>query len=113
MQKLRKLRKSCNHEQNINGTYNEKLHYNCLQQLPTLRLRTLRGSARTTAQYPVLSLKIQLYSYLVEISQKATLNVYLKSRFLVKPSKFQIYFAKDCSPLMESNPIYRNKLFSI
>ena len=41
---------------------------------------------------PVFSLKIQSYSYLVENSQKATLNFDFKSRFSVKPSKFQIYF---------------------
>ena len=49
--------------------------------------------------YPVSSLKIRFYSYLVENSQKATLNFYFKLRFSVKPSKFQIYFAKgfdDC-----------------
>ena len=34
---MRKLRKSCNHKRNINIMYNEKLHCNCLQQLPTLR----------------------------------------------------------------------------
>ena len=28
-------------KQNINGIHNEKLHYNCLQQLPTLRLNDL------------------------------------------------------------------------
>ena len=38
LEKLRKLRKSCNHKRNINRIYNEKLHINCLQQLPTLRL---------------------------------------------------------------------------
>ena len=36
--KLRKLRKSCNRKRNINGIYNEKLNYSCLQQLPTLGL---------------------------------------------------------------------------
>ena len=40
LEKLRKFWKSCNHKQNINGIYNAKLHNNCLQQLPTLRLRT-------------------------------------------------------------------------
>ena len=35
--KLRKLRKSCNHKQKINGIYNAN---NCLQQLSTLRLKT-------------------------------------------------------------------------
>ena len=39
---------------------------------------------------PVFSLKIQFYSYLVENSQKATLNFYFKSIFFVKPSKFSI-----------------------
>ena len=36
-------------------------------------------------------------SYLVENSQKSTLNFYFKSIFSVKLCKFQIYFAKDCS----------------
>ena len=36
------------------------------------------------------------YSYLVENSQKAKLNFNFKSRFSVKPSKLQIYFAKGC-----------------
>ena len=40
LEKLRKFRKSCNHKQNINGIYNEKLQNDCLQQLPTLRLKT-------------------------------------------------------------------------
>ena len=40
LEKLRKLRKSCKHEQKNNGIYNDKLHYNRLQQLPTLRLKT-------------------------------------------------------------------------
>ena len=39
-EKFRKLRKSCMHKRNINRTYNEKLHYNCLQKLLTLRLKT-------------------------------------------------------------------------
>ena len=34
------LRKTCNHKRNINRICNEKLHYNCLQELPTLRLTT-------------------------------------------------------------------------
>ena len=40
LEKLRKLRKTCNHKPNINRIYNEKLHYNRLQELPTLRLNT-------------------------------------------------------------------------
>ena len=40
MESLRKLRKSCKHNRNINGVYNEKLHYNCIQQLSTLRLKS-------------------------------------------------------------------------
>ena len=75
--------------------------------MPTLRLKTWnhrkfgnsgerKWKARTRALYSVPSLKIRFYSYLVENSQKATLNFYFKSRFSVKPSKFQIYFAKDC-----------------
>ena len=39
LEKLRKLRKSRNHKRNINRIYNEKLYYNFLQQLPTLRLK--------------------------------------------------------------------------
>ena len=46
--------------------------------------------------YPLFSLKVRFYIYLVENSQKATLSIYSKSRFSVKPSKFQIYFANDC-----------------
>ena len=33
---------------------------------------------------------------IVENKQKETINFYFKSRFSVKPSKFQIYFANDC-----------------
>ena len=40
LEKLHKFRKSCNLKQNINRIYNETLHYNCLQQLPNLRLKT-------------------------------------------------------------------------
>ena len=40
LEKLHKLRKSCNQKRNINGMYSEKLHFDCLQQLPTLRLKT-------------------------------------------------------------------------
>ena len=46
---------------------------------------------------PSAPLKIEFYSYLVENSQKATLNFYFKSRFSVKPSKFQLNFENDCS----------------
>ena len=46
--------------------------------------------------YPVFSLKIQFYHYLVENTQKATLNFYFKSRFSVKTSIFPMYFAHDC-----------------
>ena len=123
--KLRKLRKTCNHKRNINRRYNEKLLFNCLHQLPTLRLKTSAFSslgglicphkkkkkkdlrklgnsgerkwkAQTRALYPVCSLEIQFYSYLAENSRKATLNSYFKLKFSVKPSKFQIYFANDC-----------------
>ena len=105
LEKLRKLRKSCNHKWIINGIYNKRLHYNCLQQFPTLRLKTLgklgnsgekKCKAQITAWYPVPSLKAKFYSYLIENSQKARLNFFFKSRFSVKPSKFPIYFAHDC-----------------
>ena len=46
MQKFRKLRKSCNNKRNISILYNEKLHYHCLQQLPTLRLFKTRHFRR-------------------------------------------------------------------
>ena len=81
MEKLRQLRKSCNHKRNISGIYNEKLHYHCLQQLPTLRFKTWdlrkwgnsgerKWKAQTRALYPVFSLKSRFCSYLVENSQK-------------------------------------------
>ena len=57
-EKLRKLRKSCNHKRNIKGIYNQQLDYNCLQQLPTLTLKTFFAQ------------KIQFYSYFVEIAEK-------------------------------------------
>ena len=56
-----------------------------------------KWKAQTTTQDPAFSLKIQVYSYLVENSQKATLNFYFKSRYSVKPSKFSTSFAHDCS----------------
>ena len=40
LEKMRKLRKSCNHKWNINGIYNRKLCYISLQQLLTLVLKT-------------------------------------------------------------------------
>ena len=40
LEKLYKLRKSCHHKRNISRIYNEKLRYNCLQQLATLRFKT-------------------------------------------------------------------------
>ena len=40
LENLRKLRKSCNRKRNINRMYNDKLLYNCLQQLRSLRLKT-------------------------------------------------------------------------
>ena len=43
LEKLRKLRESCNHKAKL-----EKLHYNCLQQLPTLTLfRMGEGTKKT------------------------------------------------------------------
>ena len=113
LQKLRNLRKSCNHKWNINVIYNKKLPYKYLQQLLTLRLKTLdpkqwrnsdekKWKAQTTAQCPVPPLKIKFYSYLAKDSQKATLNPYFKSTFPVKPSKFSIYLARGCSPNIPS-----------
>ena len=48
-----------------------------------------KWKAQTTALHPVFSLKLRFYSYVVVNSQKAMLNFYFKSRFSVKPSKFQ------------------------
>ena len=57
----------------------------------------MKGNGKLKAQPSTQSSqKTQFYSYLVEMSQKSTLNFYFKSRFSVKPSKFQIYLAKDC-----------------
>ena len=46
----------------------------------------------------VLSLlaKGSIRSYFVENSQKAMINVLFKSRLSVKPSKFSVYFVRDC-----------------
>ena len=105
-EKLCKLEKSCKHKRN-NGIWNKQLHYNYFQQLLTLRVTTWyirklgnlgerKWNTQTVTYYPLLPLKIPFYSYLVENSQKATLNFYFKSRFSAKPSKFSIYFAHDC-----------------
>ena len=56
--KLHKLRKSCNHKRNIKGIYNKQLDNNCLQQLPTLTLKTFFAQ------------KNHFYSYFVEIAKK-------------------------------------------
>ena len=88
------VKKSCNPKRNINRIYSKKLHYNCFQQLLTLRLNT--SNQRKLAYYPVFSTEIPFYSYLIENCQKATLNFYFKSSFSVKPSKVPIYFAHDC-----------------
>ena len=88
---FRKLRKSCNHKRNINRIYNEKLHYNSLQQLLTFTLETKdlrklgnsgerKWKDQSRAWYPFFSLKIQSYTCLVENRQKVTSNLYFKSR---------------------------------
>ena len=51
----------------------------------------------TQRKYPVSSVKFQFYSYLYENSQKASSNFNFKSRFSMKPNKFPICFAYDCS----------------
>ena len=79
LEKLRKLRKSCNHKRNINRMYYDKLHHKYLQQLPNLRLNT-------RALFPVFWLKIRFNSNLVEYNQKAMLS--FTSKFSVKTSKF-------------------------
>ena len=67
-----------------------------LQDFKLGNLGDRKWKAQTTALYPVFLLKIRFYSYLVENSQKAMLKFYFKSRFSMKPSKSQMYFAKDC-----------------
>ena len=59
-----------------------------------IRIKKLKSSNYSLVPSPPTKNKI--YSDLVENSQKATLNFHFNPRFLVKPSKFQIYFAKDC-----------------
>ena len=72
LEKIPKLRKSCNHKRNINRIYNEKMHYYCLQQMPNLRLKKLGNSSerksrpQTKALYPVFSLKVRFDSCLIE-----------------------------------------------
>ena len=111
-EKLRKFKKSCNHKQNINGICNEKLHNICLEPFAagvamvptqekknTYEIRKIRIKKMKSSNYslvPSPPAKNKIYSDLVENSQKATLNFHFNPRFLLKPSKFQIYFAKDC-----------------
>ena len=83
LENLHKLRKSCNRKQNIKTLIRE------------FRWKEMKSSNYSIV--PSLLAKIQFYSYLAENSQKATLNFYFKSRFSVKPIKFPIYFAQDCS----------------
>ena len=59
-----------------------------------IRIKKLKSSNYSLVPSPPAKNKI--YSDLVENSQKATLNLHFNPRSLVKPSKFQIYFAKDC-----------------
>ena len=75
-----------NHKRNINKIYNEKLHFNCLQQLPALR--------QMPTQEKKKMLKITVI--LLKIAKKAKLNFNFKSRFSVKPSKLQTYYVKGC-----------------
>ena len=60
---------------------------------------------------PNLLTKILSYSYLDENSQKATLNFYFKSRFSIKPSKFPIYFAYDCSFIYTDIELQRCRIY--
>ena len=55
-----------------------------------------KWKAQTSLVPSLLVKKNQFYCYLVENSQKATLNFYFKSKFSVKPSKFPKYFTHDC-----------------
>ena len=55
-------------------------------------------SSKHSLVHSLLAIKLFLsyYNYPVENSQKATVNFYFNPRFSMKPSKFSIYFAKDC-----------------
>ena len=70
--------------------------------MPTQEKKKTSGDrkwkAQTRALYPVLSLKIRFYSYLVENSQNVTLNFYFKSRFSVKPSKLKYILQTIVAP---------------
>ena len=50
----------------------------------------------------VFLLSNQFYGFLAENSQKATLNVFFKTRFSVEPGKFPLYFTRDCSFVIQN-----------
>ena len=52
--KIAQAKKSCNYKWNINGIYNEKLCYNCLQQLLTLRLREFERKEMKCSNYSLV-----------------------------------------------------------
>ena len=80
-EKWRKLRKSCNHNQNINIIHKEKLHYNFLHQWKTSR-HDLGDKGICVERNEKLKLQPSTQS----LHEIATLNLYFKSRFSVKPN---------------------------
>ena len=46
--------------------------------------------------YPVFSLKVRFYNYLVKNSQKSNVKLLLQIKILCETSKFKIYFPKYC-----------------
>ena len=90
-EKWRKLRKSCNHNRNIIIIQKEKLHYNFLQ-----KWTTSRHDLGDKGIWVKRNEKLKLQPSTQSPHQIATLNIYFKLRYSVKPSKFQIYFANNC-----------------
>ena len=74
----------CPHKKEKKNTY----------EIRKIRIKKMKSSNYSLVPSPPAKNKI--YSDLVENSQKATLSFHFNPRFLLKPSKFQIYFAKDC-----------------
>ena len=71
LEKLHKLRRSRNHKWNINRIYYEKLRYNGLQQLPTLRLKILENCGiRKKGNEKLYSYKLSFIVILFKIAKK-------------------------------------------
>ena len=77
------------------------------------KLRNLgerKWNTQTSALYLFTPIKIEFYKYLVENSQKSTLNFLFKSIFSLKPSKFPMHFARDCRWMDRANRIVQLQL---